>query len=202
MNGRLSREELLNLGFQHLGEDVIISDTAKFYGASNMTIGNHVRIDDYSIFVGKIEIGSYVHIGAFASLHASSGSIKIHDFSGISSRVTIYAASDDFSGNYMMGYGVPNSFRHTISSNVIISSFCHVGTGSTLLPGAKMSEGSVIGAMSLVMIRTEPWFIYSGNPCEKKNKRSMREKEMSQQLIEKTGIEANYDIKSEVIDER
>ena len=182
MSRRLTREEILKLGFASVGNDVLISETAQFYGADKMKIGNHVRIDDYSVFVGTISIGDHVHIGAFASLHASSGSISIDSFSGLSSRVTIYAASDDFSGNYLMGYGVPDDFRHIISSDVIIQKFCHVGTGATLLPCARLLEGSSIGAMSLVNICTESWYMYSGVPCIKTHKRSEKEKELSKMV--------------------
>lgn len=183
MNGRLSREEIKKIGFASVGEDVLISDTAKFYGASKMRIGNHVRIDDYSVFVGSISIGNHIHIGAFASLHASFGSIRIEDFSSLSSRVTIYAASDDFSGNYMMGFGIPSSLTHVVCSDIVIQKFCHIGTGSTLLPGANLSEGSSVGAMTLVKISTEPWGVYVGCPCVKKGERSKKEKEIAETIV-------------------
>lgn len=183
MNGRLTREEILKIGFASVGNDVSISDTAKFYGASNMRIGNHVRIDDYSVFVGSITIGDYIHIGAFASLHASSGSIVIDNFSGLSSRVTIYAASDDFSGDFLLSNGVPNSYKNVISSNIVVQKYCHIGTGSTLLPGATLLEGSSIGAMSLVKECTEPWHIYAGIPCRKIKKRSTNEKELAELFL-------------------
>lgn len=182
MNGRLTREEILGMGFASVGEDVVISDTARFYGTSEMRIGNHVRIDDYSLFVGKISIGDHVHIGAFASLHASFGSISIDDYSGLSSRVTVYSASDDFSGNSLIGYGVPTEMRRIISSDVIIQKFCHVGTGSTLLPGAGLMEGSAIGSMSLLKECTEPWYLYAGIPCKKKYQRSTKERQLAQMI--------------------
>lgn len=182
MNGRLTREEILGMGFASVGEDVVISDTARFYGTSEMRIGNHVRIDDYSVFVGKISIGDHVHIGAFASLHASFGSISIDDFSGLSSRVSVYSASDDYKGNCLIGYGIPEAFRLVISSDVIIQKYCHIGTGSTLLPGAKMMEGSSLGAMSLLKECTEPWYLYAGIPCKKKYQRSTKERQLAQMI--------------------
>lgn len=184
MKERFTKKEIAKIGFKSVGTDVLISKSAKFYGASNMEIGNHVRIDDYSIFVGNIIIGNHVHIGAFASLHASSGSIKIGDFSGLSSRVTIYAASDDFSGDSLIGHDIPYIYTRIISSNILIDNFCHIGTGSTLLPGACLLEGSSIGAMSLVKVRTDSWSIYAGIPCKKIKKRSTKEKELAKLIAE------------------
>ena len=42
-----SEEELQQMGFAHVGHDVMISRKASIYGASNIWIGNHVRVDDF-----------------------------------------------------------------------------------------------------------------------------------------------------------
>ena len=44
-----TREELEAIGFAQLGENVKISKKASIYGAANISIGNHVRIDDFCI---------------------------------------------------------------------------------------------------------------------------------------------------------
>lgn len=62
-------DELRQLGFASLGENVLISRNARFYGISSMRLGNHVRIDDFVILSGNIEIGNYVHVSAYAALY-------------------------------------------------------------------------------------------------------------------------------------
>lgn len=42
-----------------------------------------------------------------------------------------------------------------------------VGTSSIILPGVTLSEGTAIGAMSMVTKSTEPWSIYFGIPAKK-----------------------------------
>lgn len=167
MNGYLSREEVLAIGFQSVGENVQISDKACFYGAAHMKIGSNVRIDDFCIFIGTITLGSYIHIAGYTGLHASHGSITLGDFSTLSSRVAIYAASDDYSGKNLAGSTIPQEFTHVISSDVILGKHVIVGTGSTLLPGAILPDGVALGAMSLVKSKLEPWGIYAGVPCRK-----------------------------------
>lgn len=167
MNGYLSKEEIEKIGFRSVGEDVLISDKACFYGASKMTIGNHVRIDDFCIFVGNIILGDYIHIAGYTGLHASHGSITMGSYSTLSSRVAVYAASDDYSGEAMTNSVVPSNLTHVISSDIVIGEHAIVGTGSTLLPGAVLQEGTAVGAMSLVKSILEPWAIYAGIPCKR-----------------------------------
>lgn len=171
MNGYLSKEEIARIGFRSVGEDVLISDKACFYGASKMSIGNHVRIDDFCIFIGTITLGDYIHIAGYTGLHASQGSITMGSFSTLSSRVAVYAASDDYSGEAMTNSVVPSHLTHTISSDIVIEEHVIVGTGSTLLPGAILQEGTAVGAMSLVKSKLEPWAIYAGVPCKKRKDR-------------------------------
>ena len=42
-----TRDELQELGFSNVGENVKISKKASIYGASRISIGDNVRIDDF-----------------------------------------------------------------------------------------------------------------------------------------------------------
>ena len=64
MTSFYTEEELKGLGFRHIGNGVCISRKASIYGAQNISLGDHVRIDDFCILSGRIEIGSYVHVAA------------------------------------------------------------------------------------------------------------------------------------------
>ena len=174
MEGFFTEEELINIGFKSLGKNVLISKKASIYCASCISIGNNVRIDDFALLVGNIEIHDFVHIGAFCGLHASQdGKIIFEDFSGISSNVTIYASSDSFEGEYPCARpGLPDSCFKTICSVVRLGKYSQIGTGSTVIPGGSLGEGTAVGAMSLVNKPLKNWCIYFGVPCELKKKRS------------------------------
>lgn len=171
MNGYLSAEEIQKIGFASVGSDVLISDKACFYGASKMNIGNHVRIDDFCIFIGNITLKDYIHIASYTAFHASQGSVFMGSYSTLSSRVAVYAASDDYSGAAMTNSVVPPELTNTIASDIVIGEHVIVGTGSTILPGAVLPEGVAIGAMSLVKCELSPWGIYAGIPCRKLQER-------------------------------
>lgn len=180
MDGFYTKDELLAIGFKSVGENVLISKKTSIYGASNIIIGSNVRIDDFCLLVGKIEIHDYVHIGAYCGLHASQGgTIIFEDYSGISSNVNIYASTDIFDGEYCCARpGLNNDCFNTITSEVRLGKYSQVGTGSTVIPGGSLQEGSAVGAMSLVNKPLEPWSIYFGIPCRfyKKRRKELIEK--------------------------
>ena len=170
MTSYYSNEELFDIGFKSIGKDALISRKCSFYGAAEISIGNNVRIDDFCILSGKISIGSNIHIAAFCGLYGSKG-IILHDFSGLSSRVTIYSESDDYMGRGLTSPVIMDKFRVVKGSLVEIEKHALVGSGALILPGGNLTEGSVLGAMSLLKSTTEPWYIYTGVPAVKFKKR-------------------------------
>ena len=148
-------------------------------------VGEHVRIDDFCVLVGDIRIGSHVHIASHCGLHASQGSkIVLEDFSGISSNVQVYAASDDYDGEHITARpGIPNYMINTVISTVVLGKYSQIGTGSVVLPGGILGDGTAVGAMSLIKDNLKPWSVYVGVPCrflkERKNQFLSRMEEMS-----------------------
>ena len=167
MNSFYKRNELEQIGFKNVGSNVLISKNASLYGAENISIGNNVRIDDFCILSGKIEIGSFIHISAYTGLFAGNAGIIINDFVTISSRCAIYAISDDYSGEYMANPMVPDAYRKVESIEVIFEKYSIVGTGTTILPGSIIGEGTAVGCMSLVKDKLTSYGIFAGVPCKR-----------------------------------
>ena len=88
-----SDEELQQMGFAHVGHDVMISRKASIYGASNIWIGNHVRVDDFCVLSGKITFGNYIHVAVTTTLFGGTAGITFEDYTGISSHCAVYAAA-------------------------------------------------------------------------------------------------------------
>lgn len=167
-----SEEELEHLGLKSFGKDVRLSRKASLYGVADISIGNHARIDDFCILSGNISIGNYVHINPFCGIYAGKAGVILNDFCNLASRITIYAVSDDYSGEYMTSPLLPESVTNIRNEQVVFGKHVIIGTCSTILPGVKIAEGCAIGAMSLVKSSTEPWGIYAGIPCRKLKDRS------------------------------
>ena len=187
MNSYFSREELEAIGFQSLGTDVLISRNTGIYGAGNIRIGNHVRIDDFSILSGNIRIGDYVHIAAACLLFGGNSGIEVCDFVGISSRSAVYADSDDSSGEALTNPMIPDEYRNVIGGRVKFEKHALIGTGCTILPGVTVGEGSSVGSMSLINKSLEPWGMYVGIPCKRLKARSRKLLELEHSMMQNAG---------------
>ena len=163
----MSKEEIDNIGFKSVGENVFISRHASIYSAGEMEIGNYVRIDDFCILSGKIKIGNYVHIAAFDALYGGDSGIYIGDYSTISSHSSVYSISDDYSGKTMTNPMIPADFKNVTSEKVIIAEHVIIGSHTVILPGSVVNKGCAIGAMSLIKDCLAEWGIYAGIPCKK-----------------------------------
>ena len=113
MNTFYSEEELKNLGLKGYGKNVLISRNALLYNPEKLEVGNNVRIDDFTTISGNVTIGDYVHIAQFCGLYGGEAGITMKDFSGLSSRVVIYATSNDYSGNSLTNPTVPEKYKPT-----------------------------------------------------------------------------------------
>ena len=183
MTSFLSNEELMKIGFKSLGKDVLISRKASIYGAKNISIGSHVRIDDFCILSGNITIGDYIHVAAGCYLFGGKSGIEMKDFSALSSRSAVYADTDDYSGNALSNPTVPDEYRSISGGKVIFEKHVLVGSGSTILPGVIMGEGVSVGSMSLVNKSLAPWGIYAGIPCKRLKERNRKVLELEKQVL-------------------
>lgn len=168
-----SESELNSVGLGHFGRDVRLSRKASIYNAAQIFIGSHVRIDDFCVLSGGeggIRIGDYVHIAVFSSL-IGAARIELGDFCNLSSRVSIYSSSDDYSGEYMTNPMVPSRFTGVTSAEVLVRKHAIIGSGAVVLPGVVLEEGVAVGALSLVRRSCAAFGIYAGVPARRVGER-------------------------------
>ena len=167
MSSFYSAAELVELGFASFGHDVKISRKASIYHPERITIGNHVRIDDFCVLSacsnGYIRIGSRCYIGSMSFIEATAGFI-MEDFATLAARVTVYGGTDDYSGSYLTNPCVPDRFRNVISGLVRICRHSIIGTCTTVMHSLTVGEGTAVGANSLVTKDLQPNCIYIGCP--------------------------------------
>lgn len=140
-----------------------ISRKSSIYTPELISIGNNVRIDDFCLLSGTINLGSFIHISAYTGLYGKFG-IEMDDFSGLSPRCLLFSASDDFSGEYLVNSMISEEFRNVISGRIIIGKYVQVGAGSILMPGVILRTGSAIASMSFVNTSIDEWMIAGGIP--------------------------------------
>lgn len=144
-----SAEELVDIGFNEVGNDTQISRKSAFYSISG-SIGDRVRIDDFCIFKGHVEIGSYIHVAAFCSVSGAFANVQLRDFCTLSNRVSIFTGSDDYSADTLNNSQVPEEFTTVRKGEVAIGRAVLVGAHSVILPGVTIGDGGSVGAMTVV----------------------------------------------------
>lgn len=167
--GVLNRKEIEKIGFANVGENVYLSDRASYYNPGKIIIGNNVRIDDYCVLSagdGGIHIKDYVHIAVYTSI-IGAGNIQIDAYANISSRVSIYSSSDDYSGRTMSNPMIPDKYKKVIHADVKVNKHVIIGSGSIIMPGVVLEDGVAIGALSFVNQNCESYSIYAGVPAKK-----------------------------------
>jgi len=163
----LTREELEALGLKRLGKDVKVSDKASLLNPEQLSIGDRSRIDDFCVISGKVTIEHNVHITVFCNLAGGEPGITVGAFSGIAYGSHIFAQSDDYSGQELIGPTFPEKYRtNTVKEPVVLEKFCNLGAHALVGPGVTLAEGTVVGMKSLITRSTKPWTIYFGIPAK------------------------------------
>jgi len=137
-----SNKELKKLGFENLGKNLEISKNVNFYNFSG-SIGSNCRIDDFTIIIGRINIGNHVHIASHNLISSSKygNDITISDFTGIGPRCYISASTEDYMANDISNPTIKKKFRkNIIMANVKIGKNVLMGAGTQIIPRRKNKD--------------------------------------------------------------
>ncbi len=155
-----------------------------FFGAFKKTIANFwksllLKYCMYSVILAPLnyrlirpylwkklgcKVGKKVFIGygVWFDFHYSD-LIEIGDNVHITNMCLLLCHQRDIS-NYLVGDNAAN--LPYLKEKIIIERGVMIGMNSTIMPGAKIGEGSIIGANSLVIGDIPPWSIAAGNPAK------------------------------------
>lgn len=162
-----TKAQLKKLRFKYIGHNVKISDKASIYNCDSIEIGDNSRIDDFCVISGKIKIGRNVHIAPFCLVAGGEKGIIFEDFSGLAYKVQVFTQSDDYSGRTLTNPTIPKKYKNELKKEIIIGKHSIVGTGSVIMPGVTLKEGTSVGALTMIRKSTEAWSVYFGNPAKK-----------------------------------
>ncbi len=182
----LTEHDMKDLGFKNLGTNIRIDESCIINGIQNISIGSNVRIDAFTIINcinGYLKLGSNIHISNNCSLACSAG-VELKDFSGLSSGVKIYSASDDYLGRSMTNPTIPDKYKKVKTGKVILEKHVIIGSSSVILPNLTIGEGASVGALSLVKDSLEEWSVYAGSPVKKLGQKLRKPLELEKLYLE------------------
>jgi acetyltransferase-like isoleucine patch superfamily enzyme len=166
-NGQfLGQNELEALGVRCEGDDVRVHTSVVIVAPECLRLGNHVRVDPFSLLSasGEISLGDHIHIGSHCTL-IGGGGISVEDFAGISHGARLFSATDDLGGSCLTGPTVPEQFRNVRCAPIQVRRHAVIGSGAVVLPGVALGEGAILGALSLLRSDLPEWEIWSGIPA-------------------------------------
>ncbi len=153
--------------FLKIGDDVRISDRAIIKYPEVCSIGSHIAIDNEVTISTQLIMGDYIHIAPDVTIIGSKKStLVLEDFTFIASGSKIVCGSEDYTGVGLVGPTIPEEFRVINFTTVKFEKFSGCGVNCSILPNVTLSEGSILGANSLLTKTTEPWTIYVGSPAK------------------------------------
>lgn len=127
--------------FNYIGKDINIRPNVKFVRGYNISIGDNSGIGEKSFLqdVGKITIGNNVLMGPEVNIFTSNHGTK-KDSLIIEQELNL--------------------------KDVIIEDDVWIGARAIILPGVKISKGTVIAAGAIVTKDTKEYSIVGGNPAK------------------------------------
>jgi len=99
-------------------------------------------------------------------LYGANG-IEMENYTGLSARVTIYSAMDDFSGNYLISPMNSKEYCNVTGGKILIKKYSQIGANCIIMPNVVVEEGVAVGAMALINKTLENWGIYVGIPAKR-----------------------------------
>lgn len=168
----------------------IVSKNIRLRHPDQFVIGEGSIVDDFCYFSTQVRIGRYTHIANNCSIAGGAARLfAIGDYCSLSAGVRIWCTSDDFVNDLVAipPPGMPDPKDHLLSADVVLGHYTAVGCNTVVMPGNRIPEGAVIGALSYVppSYAFEPWHVYAGVPIKPLRPRNRANVERQVALIER-----------------
>lgn len=145
-------------------KNVYFERSIKIYNNGNIKIGKNSKIRSYVILNpngGTITIGENVSINSFCHI-SGNGNVVIGNNVLIATQCVIVSANHNYKDKNTIIYS-----QGETKGEIVIEDDCWLGASVNVLAGVKISQGSVIGAGSVVTKDTEPYSVNVGVPSKK-----------------------------------
>ena len=127
---------------------------------------------------GSVVTGKRVSFSPGCMIYETRAGLTIGDCTMLAAGVTICGVQHGFGD-----LGVPIRDQKTAELPIEIGADVWIGMGAIILPGAKIGDGCVIGACSLVRGTVEPYTVGYGTPFRARRRRTANEPAGMEELL-------------------
>lgn len=181
-----SQDELRDL-LGAVGESVKIHRSVLFFSPDKIRIASNVRIDCHCVLSAGpqgIVIGNFVHVGAATHFFGSGGPIVLEDYCGISSRVSFFTVTEDYTGGNLSNPTIPMEYKNLQQGPIVLRKHVVVGCGSVLMPNVEIGLAGSVGALSFVHKSIPEFTVVMGVPARKIAERNRQILEIEKKFLE------------------
>ncbi len=168
--GFLIRRFYYKLVFKKMGDDVLIDTGVILNGAHNISCGNRVWIDSYTIIsmpMSEMEIGNNIHIHSHIFM-GGRDKIKINDNAGISSGSKLFTGGMKIVNREktLIHPMIKNIDEESVNSGpIVIGENSMILSNCVISPNINIGKGSIVLSGSFLTKSTEPYSIFAGVPA-------------------------------------
>lgn len=144
--------QLRHLGFK-CGDNCLVSKHATYICPQNITFGNNVRIDPYTIISAhgnSITFEDNIHVSTHCTISGGSP-ILIKTGASLAKGSSVLSTSDTTNGEALVGPCQPGDTRLLQEKGIVIGAYSCVLLWSTVLPGGSLGFGAVLNPYSLTV---------------------------------------------------
>jgi acetyltransferase-like isoleucine patch superfamily enzyme len=164
----LSVDELKEIGFSVVGRGNKISRNCSFYGVKGF-IGDNVRVDDFCIIKGHVELHDYCHVASYVMISGAHAQVIVGAFCGLAARTTIFTGSDDYGADTLGCPETPDIYCTRIKGPITFGVGAMIGAHSVVLPNVHVGDGASAGCGCVIsndlpaggIMRAAPSVVYA-----------------------------------------
>lgn len=150
--------------YHYLKSRALVSPSARVQYGAQISFGRGTVVKSYAIIQssgGKVTFGRDCAISSFVHVSTGSGDVIAGDFVRIAPNCTLVGGTKEVRSRHVLLKDQPESEERgiTIGDDVLI------GAGVVVLPGARIEQGAVIGAGSVVSGSVPEYAIAVGVPA-------------------------------------
>lgn len=171
----MSWNEEIKKQLGHCGTDVRIGQYVVITNPKGVFLGDHVRIDPFTLITTGLKAGNYCRLCSHVVLSGGSKhTVTLNNWNFVGYGSKLFCVSEDYSGEGGPVIDEWNTDNIVTEGGIVFNDYAGVASDVMVFPQVNLPEGCCIGASSFLYTaaKLEEWSVYYGRPPQLKKKRN------------------------------